>query len=34
MNHKKDNQSETILVEVVAWMFFLGVVYMFIKGIL
>jgi hypothetical protein len=34
MNHKKDNQSEAILVEIVAWVFFLGTVYLFIKGIL
>ena len=34
VNHKKDNQSETILVEIVALAFFLGIVYMFTKGIL
>ena len=34
MNRKKDNQSETILVEIVAMVFFLGIVYMFTKGIL
>jgi len=34
MNPKKDNQSETILVEIVALAFFLGIVYMFTKGIL
>ena len=34
MDHKKDSQNETIIVEIIAWLFFLGVAYMFIKGIL
>ena len=34
MDSKKDKQNETIIVEIIAWVFFLGVVYMFIKGIL
>jgi hypothetical protein len=33
MKHKKDNQSETIVVEIVLWIFLFGIIYMYAKGI-
>ena len=33
MINKKDNQRETIIIEMILWMFFFGAVYIFTKGI-
>jgi len=33
MENKKDNQGETIIIELIVYMFFLGIFYMFSKGI-
>lgn len=33
MINKKDNQRETIIIEMILWVFFFGVAYIFTKGI-
>ena len=34
MNHKKDNQHETIIIEITAWLIIIGIFYMFAKAII
>ena len=34
MKNKKDNQGETIIIEIIAWVFFFGLFYIFSKGAL
>lgn len=34
MENKKDSQGETIIIEIIAWVFFFGLFYIFTKGTL
>jgi hypothetical protein len=33
MQSKKDDKKEAVIVEIIAWIFFLGIVYLFARGI-
>lgn len=32
MKHTKDNQHETIMIEIIAWLFIMGIIYILAKS--